>query len=263
VADPRELVNLLTQWATDQHWIDWLELGGSLGRGAGDEWSDIDAGIGIVDGDDLDARRDEALQACTKFAAPAGTLSQSWHHGWHCIVAYADGRQLSLTVSPADYRSGLPPQSRSLLDRSGRHATELAADRWAADQQTQDEWAFLAWIAIGDAGRHAVRGRRWRALRALTEARDLGWQLWAVDSGVTFPAFGLVSVENADLPAPAGMAATHPRSLEIVDLLNAIDAMAAVLSAIRPTHVDLAESVLQRLRALRASTCDQQAEVTS
>ncbi len=45
--DPWDLVDRLHRWAEAQPWIDWLELGGSLGRGAGDAWSDLDAGIGV------------------------------------------------------------------------------------------------------------------------------------------------------------------------------------------------------------------------
>lgn len=85
-ATPSELVASLTAWAEAQPWIDWLELGGSLGRGAGDAWSDIDAGLGVVEGEDLEVRRDEALLAIAGFApvadtwcspsSPAGTASR-------------------------------------------------------------------------------------------------------------------------------------------------------------------------------------------
>src|SRR5690606_20337425 len=136
---PYELLDRLTAWATGQGWIDWLELGGSLGRGGGDAWSDIDAGIGVADGAEIESRRDEALRAIAGFAPVADTLVQSFPSGWHCVAAYADGRQLSLVVLPAEVRTGLPPQSRALLDRSGRLARPLPAERWAADAATRRE----------------------------------------------------------------------------------------------------------------------------
>jgi hypothetical protein len=251
-ADPWDLVDRLRRWAEDQPWIDWVELGGSLGRGAGDAWSDLDAGLGVV-GDDLDQRAAEAIRAVSEFAPVAGTLIQPWQTGAHCIVAYQDGRQLSLVVAPADFRSGRPPESIVLLDRSGRLAEALPAERWTPDADTQREWVFLAWIAIGDAARHAVRDHRWRALRSLTEGRDLVWQLWAADAGVAFPGFGAVSVENAGLPAPPGLDATHPAGLEPEQLLDAAEALGRVLTELRDDHDELADSVLRRVSELRSS----------
>ncbi|GAB3741530.1 hypothetical protein [Microlunatus parietis] len=250
-ADPAELVERLTDWAERQPWVDWLELGGSLGRGAGDAWSDLDAGIGVT-GDDLDARRDEAVRAVSTFAPVAGTLVQGWQSGSHCIVAYADGRQLSLVVAPADFRSGQPPESRALLDRTGRLATPVAAERLITTPETLREWGFLAWIAIGDAARHAVRGHRWRALRSLTEGRDLVWQLWGADHEVVYPAFGVVSVENAGLPEPPGILATHPPDLDQERLLDAAEALGRVLTELRDDHEVLAESIRRRIRDLRS-----------
>lgn len=250
-ADPAELVRRLTDWAAGQPWVDWLELGGSLGRGAGDAWSDLDAGIGVT-GDDLEARREEAVRAVSAFAPVAGTLIQDWQAGSHCIVAYADGRQLSLVVAPADFRSGRPPESLALLDRTGRLAEPVPVERLATAPETLAEWGFLAWIAIGDAARHAVRGHRWRALRSLTEGRDLVWQLWGADRGVVHPAFGVVSVENAGLPEPPGIHATHPADLDQESLLDAAEALGRVLSRLRDDHEELAESVRRRVRELRS-----------
>lgn len=250
-ADPAELVQRLTDWAAEQPWVDWLELGGSLGRGAGDAWSDLDAGIGVT-GDDLEVRRDEAVRAVSAFAPVAGTLIQGWQAGSHCIVAYADGRQLSLVVAPADFRSGKPPESRALLDRTGRLAVPVPAERLATAPETLREWGFLAWIAIGDAARHAVRGHRWRALRSLTEGRDLVWQLWGADRGVVYPAFGVVSVENADLPEPPGILGTHPADLDQDSLLDAAEALGRVLSGLCDDHEELAASIRRRVRELRS-----------
>lgn len=249
-ADPWELVERLRHWAEEQPWIDWVELGGSLGRGAGDAWSDIDAGLGVVG--EPAGRPAETIAAVSGFAPVAGTLIQSWQTGSHCIVAYRDGRQLSLVVAPADFRAGRPPESRVLLDRSGRLAEPLPPDRWRPDADTQREWVFLAWVAIGDAARHAVRDHRWRSLRSLAEGRDLVWQLWAADAEVAFPAFGAVSVENAGLPAPPGLEATHPATLDRDRLLDAAEALGRVLTAVRADHEELADSVRRRISALRS-----------
>jgi glyoxylase-like metal-dependent hydrolase (beta-lactamase superfamily II) len=62
---PRELVSRLTRWVEAAPWASWLELSGSLGRDAGDEHSDVDAGIGEQ------GRLDEIEAAVHEFA-PVG-----------------------------------------------------------------------------------------------------------------------------------------------------------------------------------------------
>ena len=51
---PRELVGKLTRWVEATPRASWLELSGSLGRGAGDEHSDVDAGVGVSEQGRLD-----------------------------------------------------------------------------------------------------------------------------------------------------------------------------------------------------------------
>lgn len=248
-ATPDGLVADLEAWAAAHSWVDWLELGGSLGRGAGDLLSDVDAGIGVTG--DLDEAVARAESAAASFAPVAAQLRQAFGTGTHLIAVYRDGRQLSLVVLPADARGGLPPQARALLDRSGRLATALPANRWAPAPEAVREWAFLAWVATGDAARHAHRGHPWRALRSLTEARDLAWQLWAARQGLTYPQFGAVSAENEGAGGPAGIAATHPPTLGAADLLAAATALADVLEPLTPADLaDLAATVRARLGAL-------------
>jgi hypothetical protein len=231
------LLDQLVGWAGSVEWIDWLEVGGSLGRGAGDELSDIDAGIGVVDdGVPIAERVAAALRSAGDFAPVADSIVQDLDGRAHLIVVYADGRQLSLVVVPASVREGLPPQSLALLDRSGRLSRALPAEHWAPDPATLRDWAFEAWIGVGDAARHAMRGNSWRALRSLTEARDLTWQLWAATRDVPYPAFGAVSVTNAGLDAPDGMTATHPAALDGPAILDSARALAAVLRDVTSGH---------------------------
>ena len=49
VAGQRSLLESLITAAEGEPAFRWVELGGSLARGAGDELSDIDAGLGIAD----------------------------------------------------------------------------------------------------------------------------------------------------------------------------------------------------------------------
>ncbi|WP_298327362.1 hypothetical protein [Haloactinopolyspora sp.] len=212
---PWRLVESLTRWAEATPWCDWLELGGSLGRGAGDADSDVDAGVGVelADASYLE-RRDAALAAARTFAPVADELVQ--HLGSderpadHLVMQYTDGRQLSLVVMAAQNRPGLPPGSRALLDRTGRLAEPYVPDVATAKPERQREWAFLAWWALTDVAKHAKRGSVWRAVESLHEARTHAWRLHAARADLDYPAFGVISVENAAAAVPTEMGATLP-----------------------------------------------------
>ncbi|RRR99684.1 hypothetical protein [Glycomyces terrestris] len=227
---PQRLAAALDAWALAVDWIEWVELGGSLGRGAGDELSDVDAGIGVTDLAEDDPRIGEALTAISGFAPVAATLRQRLGDLVHLVCVYRDGRQLSLVVFDAAARAGLPPQSTATVDKTGRLAAPLDPARWTPDAATRREWAFLAWIALGDAARHAYRAHPWRALRSLTEARDHLWQLHAAALGLPYPAFGAVTAENAEAEPPQGIEATHPATLTPPDLHRALNALAELLA---------------------------------
>jgi hypothetical protein len=195
------------------------------------------------------------LSATRTFAPVADSIVEDLSGRAHLIVVFEDGRQLSLVVIPASIRDGLPPQSKALLDRSSRLANALPESRWAPSAATIRDWSFEAWISVGDAARHAVRGHPWRALRSLTEARDFAWQLWAAEQGVTYPLFGAVSVENAGLAGPAGIEATHPASLLAAETLDAVQSLANLLTplTVRNDVDGVARVVRARIAALSAA----------
>jgi hypothetical protein len=237
---PRQLVRQLVDWATATPWVDWVELGGSLGRGAGDDRSDVDAGLGIVGEGSIESLTASAMDVALSFAAPAAQLVQ--HLGTpddpaeHLIVQYEDSRQLSLVLMPAASRTGLPPEAIAVVDKSGRLASSLPASRFGASPEQRHEWSFLAWIALGDAWKHANRGSVWRSIRSLGEARSFAFQLHAAEVGVRYPRFGEVSLENAGAPLPAGMEGTLPATLEPRDIHDAIHALAPILVRLTAPH---------------------------
>ncbi|WP_129710857.1 hypothetical protein [Haloactinopolyspora alba] len=231
---PWRLVDSLHGWAERTPWCDWLELAGSLARDAGDAWSDVDAGVGVVlDGVAYTARRDDVLAAVRGFAAVADELIQPLgtdeRPADHLVLQYEDGRQLSVVVMAAEDRSGLPPGARALFDRSGRLSRESAPPVVRATDEQRREWAFLAWWSLADVAKHAGRGRLWRALESLHEARTHAWRLYVAAAGVDYPLFGVVSAENAGLPGPAGMASTVPASVAAPSIRAAGSALAGVL----------------------------------
>lgn len=230
---PAEIVEHLTRWACATPWVEWLELAGSLGRGAGDEYSDIDAGVGLLDSGDLDA----VERAVTAFAPTAAVLRQPFGpETTHLVSIYRDGRQLSLVVMPAIARTGLAPEALALVDKSDRLASLLDRATWDPDAARRREWAFLACIAAGDALKHARRGTYWRALRSLTEARDLYLQLIAAQERVVFPQFGAVSLENAGRRVPDELAATLVGSPGQPAIADAVEVLVSLLAPFVAEH---------------------------
>ncbi|MGI5191475.1 hypothetical protein ACQEVI_25275 [Promicromonospora sp. CA-289599] len=230
---PAELVERLTAWARETPWVEWLELAGSLGRGAGDEYSDIDAGVGLLDGGVLGA----VQQAVTEFAPAAAVLRQPFGpETTHLVCIYQDGRQLSLVVMPSATRTGLAPEALALVDKLDRLSTSLDRAMWDPDADGRRQWAFLACIAAGDALKHARRGTCWRALRSLTEARDLYLQLVAAQERVVFPQFGAVSLENAGRPVPERLAATLVDSPDPDAIADAVQALLSLLAPFVAEH---------------------------
>jgi hypothetical protein len=223
---PVELVELLTEWARETGWVEWLELAGSLGRGAGDEYSDIDAGLGLTGGGP-----DDVEDALAGFAPVAAVLRQPFGpETTHLVTVYQDGRQLSLVVMPCTARTGLAPEAVALVDKSGRLASSLDRSTWDPDAARLREWSFLACIAASDALKHARRGAFWRAVHSLTEARGLYLQLLAAREDVVFPQFGAVSLENAGRAVPDGLSATLVGSPDQQAIADAVGALVPLLA---------------------------------
>jgi hypothetical protein len=213
VAAQRRLLESLVSAAAADPVMRWLELGGSLARGAGDGLSDIDAGVGVADGN-----WDEGLAAAQAAARAAGPVAEEFRqphpgrdgqHSWHLFTLYESGLQLSLVVMPASWRPGLPPQSVALYDRDGQLARPWQPPVLSADAATAREWACLGWVALGDLAKYLDRGSGWEARARLEEARAQAWQLWALAIGALYPAFGLTAVlDVAEVRLPPGLDAT-------------------------------------------------------
>lgn len=208
VAAQRDLLRaLVAELAADEAWR-WCELGCSLARGAGDEWSDIDCGAGLSD--DL---WPDGLGRVEPMTRGLGDVIDVLHH-WlgeqsrHTIVQYASGVQLSFVVMPATARKGLPPQAIALLDKDDTLATSWTPSVYGATADDRREWSFLGWIALSDCAKYLARGSLWEARQRVEDARGYVFRLWALRSSVSYPLYGLTSVLDAEVPLPGGIAAT-------------------------------------------------------
>ena len=238
-----------------------LLVGCSLGRGAADALSDIDAALGV------DAPRGEAgagrigtAEALVVAALPEmGALVDVLRHRTgpdsqhvrRIFAQFADGTQLDLAVvAAADIetrrRAGGAPDFIPLYQAPARPGAgepdELApaggtasgSEQLAAYTVTGEqvrEWAFHGWCALIDADKYLRRGSRWEAHSRLHEARHYIWVLWAVAHGALYPWHGLSQVLDHD-PGnlPPGIESTVA-GLDAADLRRAARASAQVLAA--------------------------------
>jgi hypothetical protein len=236
VAAQRALLEHLLDAAEAEAAFRWLELGGSLARDAGDELSDIDAGLGIADSG-WPAAVTLAEQTIRRAGPAADAFRQPFpgqdgQSGWHLFTLYESGLQLSLVVLPSSWRLGLPPQAVALYDADGQLSRPWTPDAAQARPQTAREWACLGWLALGDLAKYLDRGSAWEAHARLEEARAQIWKLWALAISATYPAFGLTSVlDTPDFTMPDGIGATAT-GLEPGALLDAAMAAADLLAQV-------------------------------
>jgi hypothetical protein len=213
--------------------IRWLTVGCSVGRGAGDALSDLDMALGVRD-EDFDA----AIGDIRLVVDGLADLIDSYHHllsqraGPHerIFAQYADRCQLDLVVFPASTDIGTAPSLVTLYDADD--AIVVRTERPPAAPEQVREWAFRGWSCLADAGKYLRRGSAWEALRALDEARNCWWQLWAVAHDVRDARYGIVSIlDFAPGIVPANAAGTVPR-LNVAELTSAAQRLAELLRGV-------------------------------
>jgi len=202
-----------------------LLVGCSLGRGAADALSDIDAALGV------DAPPGEAgagvvgsVEAMVVAALPdLGTVVDVLRHRTgpadqhirRIFAQFADGTQLDLAVVAqagvdARLHGGGAPDFVPLYQTSRVPASDgepgepgESGAAYAVTGEQVREWAFHGWCALIDVDKYLRRGSPWEAHGRLHEARHHIWALWAAARGALYPWHGLSQVldhDPADLP---------------------------------------------------------------
>jgi hypothetical protein len=185
-----------------------FELQCSVARGAGDELSDLDAGLWAAD----DAW-DDAVAAVPALIRDAGAtvdmLEQPGAERPYFFAQYADGMQLDLVVLRASLAKGRVPDAVVLLDRDGLLREPYEPRSLAATEDDLREWSFLGWLALSNLAKYLDRGSLWEARSQLEEARGHLLKLHAAREGIAYPAFGLTSIlDEPGAPLPEGLEAT-------------------------------------------------------
>jgi len=261
-----------------------LSVGCSLGRGAADPLSDVDAALGVTGahGTSSAAVVGAVEQAVVDslpgygpvvdvLRAEVGTPALAVRR---VFAQFHDGLQLDLAVLPdTGIRRGAAAPDFVTLYRAATPAPADQPDRPPvdafppADTATADQihdWTFLAWIALADTGKYLRRGSVWEAHHRLNEARDHIWALWAAATGATYPWHGLSQVLDEDPHyLPPGIRDTVT-GLDLADLHRAAHASAEVLNHVSglagATHAaqlptDMARYVTAHLSGAVDPTC--------
>jgi hypothetical protein len=227
-----------------------LLVGCSLGRGAADALSDIDAALGVnAAPGEAGAERVRAAEAMVVAALPdLGALVDVLRHRtgpadqWirRIFAQFADGTQLDLAVVAQAgielrRRGGGAPDFIPLYQVSAPPDPEVPeaqgpASAYAVTGDQVREWAFLGWCALIDADKYLRRGSLWEAHDRLHEARHRIWALWAAAHGALYPRHGLSQVLDHDPgQLPPGIESTVA-CLDAADLRRAVRASAEVLA---------------------------------
>jgi len=233
-----------------------LLVGCSLGRGAADALSDVDAALGVdAPPGEAGAERVETVAAMVVAALPElGPLVDVLRHPTgpadqyvrRIFAQFADGTQLDLAVVAEagieDRRRGggapdfVPLYQAPALrdsaepDAAGGPAGDAEPSAaYAVTGEQVREWAFLGWCALIDTDKYLRRGSLWEADSRLHEARHRIWALWAAAHGALYPWHGLSQVLDHDQGnLPPGIESTVA-GLDAADLRRAARASAGVL----------------------------------
>jgi hypothetical protein len=239
-----------------------LLVGCSLGRGAADALSDIDAALGVdTPCGTAGAGRVGAVEAMVVAALPElGGLVDVLRHRtgpadqWvrRIFAQFADGTQLDLAVvaeaqiESRRRRGGAPdfillyqapatPGSRepdARMPAAGSASRGEPSAAYAVTGEQVREWAFLGWCALIDTDKYLRRDSLWEAHSRLHEARHHIWALWAAAHGALYPWHGLSQVLDQD-PGnlPPGIESTVA-GLDAADLRHAARASTGILAAV-------------------------------
>jgi hypothetical protein len=241
----RRILSALLGYCTEDPDARWLGVSCSLGRGAADRLSDVDAGIGTAAGQV--AVVTAAVAGLASIGERIDTLVMDWRSPTsgpgveptqRIFVQCADGAQLDLVVIAAKMRPGHAPDEVVLLDRDGQLTDQFTPSVDIVNGKLVREWAFLGWVALADVTKYLARGSLWEARMQLNSARDRIWALWAAARGARYPVFGLTQVldrdpkdlpKNIELTVPGGKDAEALREAARVtaELLAEVSAVAA------------------------------------
>lgn len=263
LAPHREVMLGLLREAERDPGIRVLVVGCSIGRGAADELSDIDAMYGVAAAGWQDAVRESAalvrrigdlIDMYQQIIEPADRALPAYQH---TFAQYATGVQIDLVLAVARERQAPRPDWVVLYDPDERITGDARAS--AATEEQVRQWMYVALVHLSMCAKYLTRGSLWEAQAQLDATRAELWRLWGAAERIADPQYGLTAVLDApDCPMPENIEASvgsldrralRSAALSCGDLLvwtwpRAISAVATADLAMPP----LAEWVLRQLR---------------
>jgi hypothetical protein len=263
----RQAITALLDLSEASALVSSLSVGCSIGRGAADALSDVDAAIGVhaspgaAGADSLRAVEESVIELLPDLGTVVDMLRSDSSSGDFLIrrlfVQLTNRLQLDLAVVAEDeVRRGEAAPDFVAVYWSGARPTGtrgLAAHEVSAEQVR--EWSFLGWRALLDADKYLRRGSPWEAHSRLHEARDRIWMLWAAAHHAAYPWHGLSQVLDHDPRLlPPGIEATVA-GLELAALRRAVVASVDVLdrcsaAAAQARRTEPATALAQYARAV-------------
>lgn len=209
----RILVGLAQAVEAGDRWRSLL-MGCSLGSGRGDEFSDIDAGVGFV------VPCEQLEHEAQTLVGEAGDVVDALAHrfdGWldnslRLAVEYRNGVQLDLAVFPSPWQRSRPTEV-AIVDKDGDLAELVPPPHdlvTNALKRHVREWTMLGWWAVSDMAKYLQRGSLFEATQRIDTVREQALRLVAAGIGIPDAVYGLTSL--LDFPpyrVPDDLAATY------------------------------------------------------
>lgn len=241
LARQRTLIEALLSLCESDDRITSLSVGCSVGRGAADALSDVDAAIGVdaargAAGAPLVREVEAAVVAVLpRVGAVVDVLRRESIDETSSIcrvfAQWPDRLQLDLAViaEPEVRRGEAAPDFVSVYVRDGHAGTTAGRSAFEVSGDQVEEWAFAGWRGLLDADKYLRRGSVWEAHQRLHEVRDTIWRLWAAGHGASYPWHGLSQVLDHDPGLLPDRIVETVAGLDVADLRRALVAAADVL----------------------------------
>jgi hypothetical protein len=232
-----------------------LQVQGSIVRGEGDEYSDVDLGLVTHD-----AVWPGIIEDLPNLFAGLGDVVDSFHfpipgdgpiQPHRSLTQYRSGVQLDAVVLPVQILPGRLPDARTLYDPSG-YLVPCEHPVRVTSPENVDIWTFMGWHALGEVDKHLRRHWLFSALEWLGAARAHYLRLWAASNGLEYAGYAYQmagAVDKGKCPYPPGLELTTAR-LDWGEIHEAALRCAALLEAIPYDRIDSQVPTYTAQRAL-------------
>lgn len=193
----------------------WFDVSCSLGAGRGDQYSDIDCGVGYAEPapEDLEVIGRDLVGSVGDVADALVHVMDGFPSGTIRIAAeYADEVQLDLVLMPANLMAGLRDGEVAIVDKDGALAGAATSSVFGRpDDRVLREWALTGWWWVSDIAKYVTRGSLFEAVERIGLVRDHALKLFAAAAEIPYPVFGLTSLLDYEpFQLPDGLTETYP-----------------------------------------------------